>query len=88
MRVRTDDAFTTQTDLGKFALMSVFCLQEDNRTSEVDEAYLRELMPSDHTMTLIRMLEGADPSSVRVAALARTWQSRSAATVWMSGSTD
>jgi hypothetical protein len=83
-----EDAFTTDTDLFKFALMSTFCLQEDHSHSQVDEAYLRKLMPSDYVDTLIRMMEGRSPSPARLSALARTWQWRMSDDGAMFGSTD
>lgn len=83
------DRFTRESDLYKFALLTTRCLQEHNSDPNIDEDFLRKLMPSEDVICLVdTMLSQTPPDIPRAAALARTWQRRVTPSGVMLGSND
>lgn len=84
-----EDRFTEETDLYKFALLSVRCLQEDNAEDRPNHSYLAKIMPSDESHCLLSLLDReAWPSLSRIQALSRTWSRRMAPDGRLAGSND
>jgi hypothetical protein len=83
------DTFNRATDLYKFSLLSVRCLQEENAEPEPDRDYLGKIMPSDEVDCLLSLLDPQSSASVaRLQALSRTWNRRMAPNGRLFGSND
>ena len=71
------DAFTRETDLFKFAVLALRCLNENNSDPEPHTALLAAVMPADERAALLAMREpGGAASPQRVDSLARAWRNR------------